>query len=128
MDHVNIIAADRGTPRGRSPQAIRTLTTAGQVVLSCLCHAKTLHMSAELTFSCAHKPALRYSLISPWTTCLRLILALISIGWPVGCQNSATVFDKGFYPVGHENSVPCCELGFRQQDIEDPTMLLNTFK
>jgi len=35
-----------------------------------LYRAKTLRMSAELVFSWGHKPALRYSLISPWTTCL----------------------------------------------------------
>ena len=34
-DHVDIIAADRGTAGTISAQAIRTLTTAGQVVLSC---------------------------------------------------------------------------------------------
>jgi hypothetical protein len=33
-----------------------------------LYRAKTLGMSAELVFSCGHKPALRYSLISPWTS------------------------------------------------------------
>jgi hypothetical protein len=43
--------------------------------------AKTLRMSGELVFSCGHKPALRYSLTSPWTTCLRLIRAVISIRW-----------------------------------------------
>ena len=48
--------------------------------------AKTLRMSAELVFSCGHKPALRYSLISPWTTCLRLIRAVISIRWPGSCN------------------------------------------
>jgi hypothetical protein len=53
-----------------------------------LYRAKTLRMSAELVFSYGHKPALRYSLISPWTTCLRLIRAVISIRWPGSCNGS----------------------------------------
>jgi hypothetical protein len=40
-DHVDIIAADRGTAGTISARAIRTLTTAGQVVLSCGAAART---------------------------------------------------------------------------------------
>ena len=36
--------------------------------------------------SLCRQAALRYSLIKPWTTCVRLILPVTSTGWPASCS------------------------------------------
>jgi hypothetical protein len=50
-----------------------------------LYRAKTRTLALSWCF-CAHRAALRYSLIRPWTTCLCLIRAVTSIGWPGSCS------------------------------------------
>jgi putative transposase len=50
-----------------------------------LCRAKT-HAIALNWYFYARQAALRYSLIDPWTTCLRLIRPAMSTGWPGTCS------------------------------------------
>jgi hypothetical protein len=50
-----------------------------------LCGARTLAIFLSWCF-CAPQAALRYSLIRPWTTWVRVIRAVISIVWPGSCS------------------------------------------
>jgi hypothetical protein len=52
---------------------------------SSLCRARSHVMALSWCF-CSRQAVLRYSLIRPWTTCLRLIRAVTSTAWPGLCS------------------------------------------
>lgn len=78
-------------PDPLSPPRTTDLVLYGQVILdqlhepkarlAALCRARTRTVALSWCF-CARYAALRYSLIKPWTICLRLIRAVTSTTWP----------------------------------------------
>jgi hypothetical protein len=67
--------------------------TSGTVTVETLAHRQVWepvpcqNSHAGLSWcSLCRQAALWYSLIKPWTTCVRLILPVISTGWPGSCS------------------------------------------